>query len=146
MISNGGNSRPILELTVSDRCDALYLLQEALSLGDTLVSVIQVLEKFYHAVGPVSVRIDKSSNNKNNSPSTINLSIPCQQINLSFDYTTQRLHKITLQKVQKLVLKYRSTNFSSPSQALLPKLKEIDSSFGATRPGQITKDNLYNKF
>lgn len=130
-----GSTRPILELTVSDRCDAIYLLQETLSLGDTLVSVVQVLEKFYHAIGPVSVKINKTSR--------IDISIPCQQIILSFDYTTQRLHKITLQTVQKLVLKYRSTNFSSPSQALLPRLQEIDTSFGATRPGQITKDNLY---
>jgi len=132
---NLSSTRPILELTVSDRCDAIYLLQETLSLGDTLVSVVQVLEKFYHAIGPVSVKI--------NTTTAIDLTIPGQNIILSFDYNTQRLHKITLQQVQKSVLKYRSAQFSSPAQALLPRLQEIDASFGATRPGQITKDGLY---
>ena len=135
-VNVNSSSRPILELTVSDRCDAIYLLQETLSLGDTLVSVVQVLEKFYHAIGPVSVNINKTT--------TIELKISGQHIILSFDYNTQRLHKITLQQVQKSVLKYRSANFSSPAQALLPRLQEIDASFGATRPGQITKDGLYS--
>lgn len=97
--------------------------------------MVQVLEKFYHAIGPVSVRINKTT--------AIDLKIPGQNVILSFDYSTQRLHKITLQQVQKSVLKYRSVNFSSPAQALLPRLQEIDASFGATRPGQITKDGLY---
>ena len=124
---------PFQEITISDQCSAISILQETLSLGDTLVSVVSVLEKFYHAVGPVKI----SKNEKK----TINLHVICQQVILSFDYVTQRLHRITLQTVKKLVLRYRSENFSSPQEALLPSLREINESFGATRPGKINKDS-----
>lgn len=129
------HSHPVLEIGIGARCDAIYFLQETVSLGDTLVVVVKILQKFYHAVGRVHVSVKHDD-------SCIVLEIPGQHLVLEFEARTQRLKTIILQSVQKLVLTYRGAFFSSPQQALLPRLREIDATFGATKPGVI-KDSLY---
>jgi len=122
---------PLLEISISARCNAIQFLSEQIALGDTFALVVKILQKFYHAVGSCQVAILAWA--------TITLTLPAQHITLVFDYQTQRLKQILLHQVQQLVLSYRQQTFSSPKQSQPPLLREIDAVFGATRPGQIAK-------
>lgn len=128
-------NRPVLEIAVSSECDAIEFFQQAISLGDSLVQVVKVLQKFDHAIGRVNVDIKDD---------VILFTIPAQSILLEFTFATQRLKKITLQQVQNLIITYQQKYFSSPKQSLLPTLREIDQHFGATRPGSLNEaQSLY---
>ena len=152
MTQSSTHAHPIVQLCISDNFRAISFLGDSnlIQLGDTIVLITSILQKFYHTLGQVKVSFKNSSSEKevldsdSSEPSEISYYLPCQYIELIFDYLTQRLKKIVLKNVNKLILSYRNKYFSHPRQSLAPNLKEIDAVFGSTKPGKIdSKTNSY---
>lgn len=147
------NRHPTVNFFIEPDFQSISFLtpNNSISLGDSIDYISNKLAKFYHTLGDVSVVIKEDSknssdeNDKNNDKSsngTISFFLASQFLRLIFDYSTQRLIQIKLEQVKYLLLTYRDKFFTHPGQSITPSLRQIDTVFGSTQPGDII-DNAY---